>query len=114
MKKLEIIIALCVIAFASAFAGIGAVTVSTSETQVLPERWGRAWVILQNTGTNDVWVKWSAETNAVTTNTGYRLIANGGSISIMASGGANPCQNRITAISTVTNATLSYQEGNER
>lgn len=67
MKKLEIIIALCVIAFASAFAGIGTVTVSTSETQVLPAKIERSLVTIKSTGANDVRLKWSSETNAVTT-----------------------------------------------
>ena len=113
MKKTEITIFTLLFACAiSAFAGIGTVSVTTSETQVLPAKADRRWLVLQNNSTNDIYVKLDSSTNSVTTTNGVKVAANGGTISITAAG-ANPARNTITAISASGTNALSYQEGNE-
>lgn len=113
MKKIELIIALVVALAATALAGIGTVSVTTSETQVVAARADRKWITLQNNSTNDIWVKYDSTTNVVTTTNGIKIPANGGTLSIAATGYSNPSRNVIKAISgTGTNA-LTYQEGNE-
>lgn len=113
MKKLELIIASLVVATVGAMAGIGTVNVTTSETSILPADASRKWIVLQNNGANDVYVKFDSSTNTLTTANGVKIAAYGGTLSITASGHANPSRNAVKAISgTGTNA-LIYQEGNE-
>lgn len=112
-RLLEIILACLIIAAVTAFAGIGTVSVTTAETQVLPASASRKWVTLQNNSANDIYVKIDSSTNALTITNGIRVPAEGGTLTIAATGYANPSRNVIKAISgTGTNA-LTYQEGNE-
>lgn len=113
MKKIEIIIALIILAALSAFAGMGTVNIGTTETTVLAARAERKWAILQNNSTNDIYVKVDSSTNAVTTANGIRIPANGGTLSLAAAG-ANPSRNLIKAISGTGTNTLTYQEGDEQ
>jgi|GEM_PF-3028173 len=112
-KLHEIIIACIVLAMATAAAGIGTVSVTTSETQVLPASTYRRWLVLQNNSTNDIYVKADSSTNAVTVTNGIKVPANGGTFTITATGAANPARNTIKAISGTGTNTLTYQEGNE-
>lgn len=111
MKKTEIIILTFLLAVATALAGIGTVSVTTSETEVLPAKADRKWMILQNNSTNDIYIKIDSATNAVTTTNGIKLSA-GASITVTAAG-ANPARNTIKAISSAGTNSLAYQEGNE-
>lgn len=113
MKKIEIIIGAVAILAATAFAGIGTVSVTTSETQVLGARSDRRWITLQNNSMNDIYVKYDGSTNALTTANGIRIPANGGTLSITATGYSNPTRNVIKAISGTGTNVLTYQEGNE-
>lgn len=116
-NKIEICIALSILAFAlftlKVYASLGTVSVTTSETTVLAAKADRRWVILQNNSTNSIWVKADSSTNAVTTNNGILIPANGGTFTITGNGFANPARNTIKAISSVGTNTLRYQEGNE-
>jgi hypothetical protein len=114
MKKIEIIVAVTIFAALSAFAGIGTVSVGLVETSVVPARADRKWITLQNNSTNDIFVKFDSSTNAVTSANGIKIAANGGTLSITATGHANASRNAVKAISgTGTNA-LVYQDGNEQ
>lgn len=113
MKKIELIIGLVVVLATSALAGIGAVSVGASETQVVGSRSDRKWITLQNNSVNDIFVKYDGSTNAVTTTNGIKIPANGGTLSIVATGFSNPSRNIIKAISGTGTNTLTYQEGNE-
>lgn len=113
-SKLEIIVCLLVLcAMATAIAGMGTVTVTTSETVVLAENLKRRWVVLQNNSTNDVWIKVDSSTNALTTNNGIKLAASGGTFSIADTGHANPATCGVKAIVATGTAILTYTEGNE-
>ena len=112
MKKIEALIAIFLLAIVTAMAGIGTVSVGTSETTVLAAKADRKWAVLQNNSTNDIYVKVDSSTNAVTTANGIKIPANGGTLSI-AAGGSNPSRNTIKAISGAGTNTLTYQEGNE-
>lgn len=113
MKKIEIAILIVVMFAASAVAGLGTVSVTTSETQVLPASAYRRWVILQNNSTNDIYVKVDSSTNALTTTNGIKVPASGGTLALSSSGDANPSRNIIKAISAAGTNALTYQEGNE-
>ncbi len=113
MKKIELLVAILVLAAVTAFAGIGSVSVGVAETQVLPASAGRRWVILQNNSTNDIYVKVDSSTNAVTTTNGIKVAASGGVVTIASTGDANPARNIIKAISAAGTNSLTYQEGNE-
>lgn len=113
MKKIEIAIAVMLCACLTAFAGIGTVSVGTTETQILPAKGDRRWVILQNNSANDIYVKADSSTNAVTTSNGIKIPGGGGTFTITSSGGANPSRNIIKAISGTGTNSLTYQEGNE-
>ena len=113
MKKLEIIIGLVVALTATALAGIGTVSVGTNETQVVGSRSDRKWITMQNNSMNDIYVKYDASTNAVTTANGIKIPANGGTLSIVATGFSNPSRNVIKAISGTGTNILTYQDGNE-
>lgn len=113
MKKIELIISMMVAVAATALAGIGTVSVGTTETQVVGSRGDRKWITLQNNSMNDIYVKYDGSTNAVTTTNGIKIPANGGTLSIAATGFSNPSRNIIKAISGTGTNTLTYQEGNE-
>jgi len=112
-RLIETIIACLVIAGVTALAGIGTVNVGTSETQVVAARSDRKWLTLQNNSTNDIYVKIDSSTNALTTANGIKIPANGGTLTIAATGYANPSRNVIKAISGAGTNALTYQEGNE-
>ncbi len=112
MKKTELFIALTVMAGVTALAGIGTVSVGTTETTVLAARADRKWAILQNNSINDVYVKIDGSTNTLTAANGIKIPAKGGTLSL-ASGGANPSRNIIKAISGTGTNVLTFQEGNE-
>lgn len=114
MKKTEIIILLAIMALAiTGFAGIGTVSVGTTETTVLAASSVRTWFVLQNNSSNDIYVKVDSATNALTTTNGIKVAASGGSLVITGNTKANPSRNAITAISGTGTNTLTYQEGNE-
>lgn len=111
-RLIEIVVT-CLVFASVAFAGIGTVNVGTTETQVLPAKYDRKWITLQNNSANDIFVKVDSSTNAVTTTNGIKIAANGGTLTITATGAANPSRNVIKAISGTGTNTLTYQEGNE-
>lgn len=117
MKKYLIeTVAVCLLLTAlvtTALAGIGTVSIGPSETQILPANADRKWVTLQNNSTNDIYVKYDSTTNALTTSNGIKIPANGGTLSIAATGYANPSRNAIKAVSATGTNSLTYQEGNE-
>ena len=117
MKKriLEIAVAAVVIgaSLTAALAGIGTVSVTTSETTVLAANDRRRWVVLQNNSTNDIYVRFDSGTTAVTTNNGVKIAASGGTLTINDNGHANPAINGVKAISAAGTNSLTYQDGNE-
>lgn len=95
-----------------AFAGIGTVSIPDSETQVMAAKYDRTWFVIQNPGTNAVWLKLDSSTNALTTTNGFKL--DGGATLSVSATKANLTRNAIKAISeTATTNTITYQEGNE-
>ena len=113
MNKIELIVGLLVVAAAVAMAGIGTVNVGTTETSVVGADARRKWIVLQNNSTNDIYVRVDSSTTALTTANGIKIPANGGTLSIAATGYANPSRNVIKAISATGTNALTYQEGNE-
>lgn len=101
MKKIETLISAAVLFLGvSVFAAsIGTVSVGTSETEVLPASSRRTSFIIGNPSgnANSVYVKYDSSTNVVTASNGTALVP-GATLSIMATGAANPSRNRITAI----------------
>lgn len=116
MKKhhLEIATAALVIgaSLTAAVAGIGTVTVTTSETSVLPTNERRRWVILQNNSAADIWVKVDSSTNSLTTNNGIKLIP-GSALTISDNGQANAAMNAISARTASGTSAITFQDGNE-
>lgn len=113
-SKFEILICLLVLfAMATAFAGVGTVSVTSTETSVLSASDRRRWVLLQNNSTNDIWIKVDSSTTALTTNNGVKLAASGGTLTITDNGHANPAMNAIKAIVASGTSTLTYTDGNE-
>ncbi len=113
MKPTELTIMALLCASLTAFAGIGTVSVGTTETQVLPAKADRRWLLFQNNSVGDIYVKMDGSTNQLTTSNGIKISPNGGTFVIAASSGANPSRNLIKAISALGTNTLTYQEGNE-
>jgi len=107
--RIEIIVAILVIATVTAFAGIGTVAIPATETTVLAASANRQWVILQNNSASDIYVKFDSSTNAVTSSNGIKVASSGGIVTLT---GANvPVRNTIKAISASGTNTLSYQTG---
>ncbi len=113
MKKIEILMALTLGVAATAFAGLGTVAVGVTETQVMPAKADRRWVVLQNNSTNDIYIKADSSTNTLTAANGMKVAANGGTFTVMATSAANPARNAIKAISGTGTNNLVFQEGNE-
>lgn len=118
MKKTEFLIVtiMFVLLIATGWAGIGSVsvgpttpvTVLSSDGLSTPNR----WYIIQNTSTNDVYLKMDGSTNALTTTNGVKL-SGGGSIAVTATQAANPARLTIKALSGSGTNTVVYQYGNE-
>ena len=103
--------ALCA-ALSEGLAGLGTITITTSETIVLPANNRRRWIVLQNTSQGDIWVKVDSSTTPLTPNNGIKLAA-GATLTLTDNGQANPAINEIKAISASGSNTLNYSEGNE-
>lgn len=111
MKKIIPILVCMVLTATLALAGIGSLAVTTTESQVYPYDPNRNWVWLQNNDTNSVYLKFSVDTNALTTTNGI-LIPAGGQVTLSRTG-QNVAQNRATAITSTNTANLTYQYGSE-
>lgn len=107
MKKLLIILTIIP---SLAFAGFGTVTVTTSETEIIPASQVRRWYIVQNQGTTDVYLKLDGSATAVTTSNGFKLTP-GSSVQVEMGSGNLAAQNVTGICASGTNA-VNFQAGN--
>lgn len=86
----------------------GTVAVGTATGAVLAANPGRRYLLLQNDGTTDIYVKLG--TSAAVLNTGIRLVAGGGAYE-MSRGAANVYPGAIQGIAGAQATRLMYTEG---